>query len=240
MSEDDLYSLVHTGNEGDIEFYVRTCEGVDWILELGCGSGRMGRPISRVAKNYLGIDIDWERARTAANRGIICYCADMVGFQLGRRFDRIIVPCNTIYCLLSEDSLVSCLKNIRRHLAKNGQLVFDVFVAYHQRAASRISRSRQDNGWIKEVRYKNKVWDVYESVEILSGSGRRDVHYLHKCRSTNEKIETKIPQRYFSHSELPQLLGKVGLIMTSLTGGFRNELVSDSCERIVVRASLSR
>ena len=240
MKENDLYSLVHTGNEGDIEFYVRACEGVESVLELGCGSGRMGCSISRVAKNYLGIDINWERARLATDRGIVCYCADMASFQLKRRFDRIIIPCNTIYCLLSEDKLISCLENIREHLAKNGELVFDVFVAYHQKMASHISKSRRDNGWIKEVHYKNKVWDVYESVEILSGSGRLDVHYSHRCRSTDEKIETKIPQRYFSHIELPQLLGKAGLIMTSITGGFRNEPVSDSCERIVVRASLSR
>ena len=240
MKENDLYSLVHTGYEGDIEFYVRACEGVESVLELGCGSGRMGCSISRVAKNYLGIDINWERARLATDRGIVCYCADMVGFQLNRRFDRIIMPCNTMYCLLSEDKLISCLENIRQHLAKNGELVFDVFVAYHQRMASHISKSRRDNGWVKEVHYKNKVWDVYESVKILPGSGRLDVHYSHRCRSTDEKIETKIPQRYFSHIELPQLLGKAGLIMTSITGGFRNETVSDSCERIVVRASLSR
>ena len=240
MSESDLYSLVHTGNEGDIEFYVRACDGVDWVLELGCGIGRMGYPISKVAKNFLGVDIDWERARIAANRDIVCCCADMVNFQLNRRFDRIIIPCNTIYCLLSEENLVSCLKNIRRHLAKNGQLVFDVFVAYHQRMAPHIPKSRQDNGWVKEIHYKNKVWDVYESVEIFPGSQRVDVYYSHECRSSDEKIETKIPQRYFSQSELPHLLGKAGLIMTSIAGGFRNEPVSSLCERIVVRATPSR
>ncbi len=240
MNENDLYSLVHTGNEGDIEFYVRACEDVEWVLELGCGSGRMGCPVSRVAKNYLGIDINWERARLATNRGVVCYCADMIGFQLNRRFDLIIMPCNTIYCLLSEDKLISCLKNIGQHLAKNGQLIFDVFVAYHQSMASHISKSRQDNGWVKEVHYQNKIWDVYESVQILPDSGRLDVNYSHECRSTDEKIETKIPQRYFSHNELPQLLSEAGLMMTSIAGGFKNEPVSDSCERIVVRATLSR
>jgi SAM-dependent methyltransferase len=240
LSDTDLYSLVHTGNEGDVEFYVRACDSADWVLELGCGSGRIGRAISQVTKNYIGIDIDCERAYIAAENGIVCCCADMVNFQLNCRFDRIIVPSNTIYCLLSEDTLVSCFKNIRNHLAKNGQLVFDSFVAYDQQMMTYTSKSRKDNGWVKEIYYDYKIWDVYESVEILPGLGRVDVHYSHKCRSTDEKIETKIPQRYFSHSELPQLLGKAGLIMTSIVGGFKNEPLSDSCERIVVSASLNR
>ena len=213
---------------------------MDWVLELGCGSGRIGRSVSLEVKNFVGLDIDWDSVRIASENGVLCYCADMKNFQLSCQFDRIIIPCNTMYCLLSEKYLVSCLKNIRKHLKKNGQVIFDVFVSYDTRKMSHSNKSQADNGWVKEIYYKGYIWDVYERVEMVQGAERVDVYYSHKCRFSDEEIETKIPQCYFSYQDVPQLLDRAGLTLKAMEGGFRSEPISDSCDRVVVRATPSR
>jgi tRNA G46 methylase TrmB len=37
----ELYRLTHRGNPGDVGFYRKLCSGVQSVLELGCGYGRL-------------------------------------------------------------------------------------------------------------------------------------------------------------------------------------------------------
>ncbi len=236
----NLYSQVHTGNEGDIDFYVDACVGAEWVLELGCGSGRVGLPVSQVVENFVGLDIDWNSAFIASTKGLLCYAADMRDFHLNCQFDRIIVPCNTIYCMLSERDVVSCLKSIKKHLKSTGQIIFDGYVSYESEKISVTRSARVQKDWLKKIKYDGKAWDVYESAETMQAEGRIDVFYSHECRDSEETIETKIPQRYFSHHEIPELLGLAGLEMISMQGGFKNEPVSDDCESVVIRGTHGR
>jgi SAM-dependent methyltransferase len=52
-----LYALVHRGNAGDVDFYVRACAGAARVLELGCGTGRVLRAVAEVAGHVTGLDL---------------------------------------------------------------------------------------------------------------------------------------------------------------------------------------
>jgi len=52
---------------------------------------------------------------------------DMRGFKLGRSFRLVTIPFRPFQHLVTVQEQLACLAAVRRHLERNGQLVFDVF-----------------------------------------------------------------------------------------------------------------
>ena len=53
-----LFSLLHTGSPGDVDFYTAACRGAGSVLELGCGFGRLLAPLAQAGLQVTGVDSD--------------------------------------------------------------------------------------------------------------------------------------------------------------------------------------
>lgn len=148
-----LYVALHTGNTGDVAFYLSQCLGQEVlhlqadecaplpitnpaqvsVLELGCGAGRISLPLLEAGARVVGVDTHAGLLslldKTATDRGIDQHlkllCADMRTLNLKERFDYVLITYNTLYCALTWDEQVDCLSRAAAHLKPNGRLLID-------------------------------------------------------------------------------------------------------------------
>ena len=231
----DLYAAVHIGNPGDIGFYLDACAGTDTVLELGCGSGRIARVLIEAGHEVVGLDRDREALAVAAGFGVHTIAGDFTEFTLKRHFERIIIPYNGLYCLLSEAEMVSCLRSVERHLAAEGMLIFDVF------SGDQIADDRAApigvNEWVATRFCAGRLWEVFENSEIHSESQRVDATYTHTAKEDGKIIVATIRSRYLLSCQIPELLSQAGLTLAAFHGGFDQSPFHPESDFFVVRAT---
>ncbi len=250
MSEDydaELYAAVHTGNPGDVEFYRARCVGASSVVELGCGDARVLAELAEPGRARVGVDIDAEllelaRARLAGGAAdpVELIHADMADPTLlaERRFDRVLLPHGSLYCLLDDATLAATLANVARLLAPGGQLILDTWAAdeFHRDAEP----DDQAESWLERVKtleLDGDDWEVLERSRWDKPSQRIDVTYLHVRVGDEQAVEGLLRQRYLTSDQLRAQLTAAGFTRIEIAGGFAGEPWDDDAELMVVSAS---
>lgn len=124
----------------DIKYYVRLClETRLPILELGCGTGRITLPLVQNGVEIVAIDrslpmlqVLQRKARTllsnAESRRLHFLQMEMTGLAFRRTFSLILCPFSCITYLIEPAGLERLFSCVRRHLAPEGEFIFDLFV----------------------------------------------------------------------------------------------------------------
>lgn len=112
------------------------------ILELGCGTGRMTRLLSKEGFKMTGLDLSEEMLEIAKNiendyktedkerEKILYNYGDMRDFQLNEKQDAIISICDSMNYLLTVDDLSKTMKSARENLKPGGVFIFDLKTEY--------------------------------------------------------------------------------------------------------------
>jgi SAM-dependent methyltransferase len=215
-----LYAAVHRGNPGDVDYYRRVCAGVRTVLELGCGWGRIANAVAADGCEVVGLEREGSLRALGAGGAAQLVAGDMRSFDLGRIFDRVIIPYNGIYCLLDEASVRACLQCARAHLAPEGLLVFDGYAgdAFHDDPDA-------TPGWdalepVARVTALGATWEVHEQSRWDRAGQRIDARYVHVPVDGGDAVEAVIPQRYLLSGQVPNVLAEAGLRLVALQGGF--------------------
>jgi SAM-dependent methyltransferase len=115
------------GFEADLPIWEELATKVDPILELGCGSGRVGLHLAQRGHEVWGIDKDpaliAELRERAGSAGLEIHAvlADAAGFDLDRQFGLIAAPMQLIQLLPDREARLRCLGAIAAHLAPGGR-----------------------------------------------------------------------------------------------------------------------
>jgi SAM-dependent methyltransferase len=120
------------GPRGDVAEYLhrlirRYHPKAKTVLELGCGSGSM---LTLLAKHYTTVGIDSSKAmlqlaKRKAPKATLIH-GDITDFSLGRRFDVVLCPFDTINHVTSFQAWKKIFSLTHRHLAPGGVFIFDV------------------------------------------------------------------------------------------------------------------
>jgi ubiquinone/menaquinone biosynthesis C-methylase UbiE len=126
-----FYALEMDGFSGDILFYQNNIPTASTVLELGCGTGRISRSLSKTARNVTGLDLSQEMLQQAAcdsSTSVNYVCMDMCTMAFTEKFDSIIIPYNTPNLLLTKSRIKTCFKQIHSLLQPDGTLLFQVYI----------------------------------------------------------------------------------------------------------------
>jgi SAM-dependent methyltransferase len=123
---------------GDIEYY-RDCArrfGAR-VLELGVGTARVAISLAEDGCTVTGIDASQAMLDVAARKiaglphvtaaRVELVCADMQDFDLGKRFDWILIPARAFQHVVEPAMQRTALRAMHRHLEPGGHLVIDLF-----------------------------------------------------------------------------------------------------------------
>lgn len=119
----------------DVNFYTDRLKSVEGkVLEAACGSGRVLLPLLQAGIEIEGMDqsgfmLDACRKK-CAEQGLNPNLteADMVLFDLNRKYEAVIIPAGSIQLIETRDDLIRALKCFHEHLTDNGTLWVDTFL----------------------------------------------------------------------------------------------------------------
>lgn len=237
-----LYRALHTGTPGDVAFYRALCAGVETVLELGVGDGRIAIPLAQDGCAVVGLDTHPEMiAAGQAQAGELqldLQVGDMRAFQLNRKFDRIIIPYNGLYCLNAAEK-VQCLQAVADHLNDDGVVAFDGYIL------EPIEADIADEEPVFVVSFwddKDRRIDVFEQDAHRPSEGRCDVRYVHHVHQadTHYEVEYTLTHYYLLPEALEGLLAQAGLVIERLVGDFGTCSVSPKAQTWAVVARRCR
>jgi len=125
-----LYHAHHNQAVEDLPFWLQWAQAQDGpILELGCGTGRVLRHLTKTKKTIYGIDHDahmlallQSHLPSRLQKRVHLLQADFRAFHLHKTFKLILLPCNTLSTLTARAQR-KALICVRRHLSKEGIFV---------------------------------------------------------------------------------------------------------------------
>jgi SAM-dependent methyltransferase len=242
----DLYNLIHTGNDGDLNFYFNSCESASSVLELGCGTGRITLVLLSPWKNIYALDINESSLKELEKKAkylnadceINTVLSSMSRFDLNKKFDRIIIPFNSILCLLSSQDILSCFGCISKHLKPQGELIFDYYYLPEE-----IGNDEDDyESELGVYTYKGNTLHVFEKTFGSKESTRFDTQYTFFFIDgplKGHKEEIIIKQRCLYLLELEGLLTQSGLKIKDIYSDFKDEPVGEHTSQVIIKAILA-
>jgi SAM-dependent methyltransferase len=201
------------------------------VLELACGSGRLTIPIARNGTEIIGADLSksmLETARAKARRAgveIQFLEADMRSFELAGKFAAILIPGNSLLHLFTAEDLMQCFRNVHRHLAPNGRLLFDIS-KWDIAMLARDPRERYPVLTVNGITIEETA--SYDSAQQI----RRIVWYLSKPGAADHRV-IDYSLRVIFPQELLLLLDAAGFRMETRYGEFTREPFQSSSPRQV-------
>jgi SAM-dependent methyltransferase len=241
----ELYALTHRGNPGDVGFYRQVCRGAKSVLELGSGSGRLLTALSTADRQLVGLELDPKllalakrnvrRLPHAKRKSLRIVHADMRDFELPRRFERVLLPYNALFCLLGQRAALSCLRAAHGALEPGGKLAFDVWNAEPFQSSSGWTGA-DDARPIVTLRHAGRTWDVFERSRVRRAQQRLDVSYTYLPREGGRAYQIPIAQRYFLPAEISRLLEQAGFVIEARYGDFTRRRFSARSAQLIVLA----
>jgi SAM-dependent methyltransferase len=228
-----------------VAHYVKACRGAGSVLELGSGYGRLLCALAEPERALFGLDWDPGLMRSCrealaelpeqSRRGVRLVRADMRSFELRRRFERVILPYNALYCLLSVRDVERCFRSVYAALEPGGVFTFDVWNA-DGLVAKELTAETEDEE-LPRIEHRGKVWRVVERCQRAPGPQRLDVTYTYVPSGRGAARSQLLRQRYYGSLQLLALLDKCGFEVLSRHGGFGGRRFAPRSTRLVVSAS---
>ena len=231
----DLYDfVVPYRNRQDVSFFVEAGkEAGGQVLELGCGTGRVAVPMARAGVDVVGLDrsprmlaICRERLaeESAAVRSRVRLVeGDMRAFDLNETFRLITAPFRPFQHLLTVGEQCACLECVRRHLARNGRFILDLF---NPSLDDLVGRKQGEefgeeppfstpDGRRVVRRHRTVVHDRFGQV-----SRHELIYYVTHPDGREERLVHSFPMRYLFRFEAEHLLVRCGFAIEQLYAGY--------------------
>lgn len=249
------------GYDEDLDFYVGSAqaafEGTGRpVLEMGCGTGRALLPTARAGVEVVGLELsqamldqleaklagesDDVRRRVRLVRGDV-RDADLSDVAPDGGFSLVTAPFRVVQHLVSREDQRRWLRTVRRVLAADGELLFDVFLPDYSQIASdpelHVDVERVDPETGEEIRRVASAHHTPEEqtfevrFEWLVGPPGEEPQAIPGVTTT---------VRWFTRAELENLLELEGFRAVEIAGDFDGHAVGPDSTDLVVRARLTR
>ncbi|GEO83663.1 MULTISPECIES: class I SAM-dependent methyltransferase [Alphaproteobacteria] len=182
-----LYDSFNTHGVDD-DFYLGLSTAPCRILDLGCGTGSLSLRLAALGHSVTGLDpapgmLTVAREKDKAGR-VRWIAGDARDFALGETFNLIIMTGHVFQVFLEDEETLAVLANARKHLARDGQLVFESrnpFARAWECWTAEKTREQTDVAGVGPVEvfyHVNGVWDDlvrFDAVFTLLETGEQRI-----------------------------------------------------------------
>lgn len=221
-----FYDAFHGTYVADQAFYIKQLKARGGpVLELACGTGRLGMFLSSICPDYTGLDasegmLDLFRKKwSAAGRpgGPRLHRGDMSDFNLDRVFAWVLITFNSLQHIHRDEDVVRTFQCCRRHLSQGGRLVFDIF------NPSRIILERNPQERYPVAKFLDETrgqWcQLTESNRYDPQSRVNFIRWYYEYEN-GEAGSFQLEMRQFFPQEMDALLERAGLKVINKWGDF--------------------
>lgn len=221
--------------DGDIEFYRRlAAETGGPILDVGCGTGRVGAALAADGHEVLGIDLSGPMLRLAAQKRaalpaetaarLSFQLADLRSLALGRDFALIVAPARVFQFMLTSAAQRTALAALRTHLRPNGRLVLDLFDPLLDRVVPSAERTLRGGELTHPTTGNRVTWEVTASRPDPARQLIDEDWTFSEIDASGKVLRTATEQltlRWSLRSEMLLLFELVGFAVVADYGDFR-------------------
>lgn len=200
------------------------------VLDLACGTGNMTLELARRGYEMTGADLsedmlaEAKRKSDEAGLDILYIRQDMRHIELYGTVDAAVCCLDSINYLKDTAELTACFSGIRRYLSPGGLFIFDVNTPYK---FENIYGSRD---YILETDGVLCAWRNFFNKR--SGSCRFEISlFIEDADGRYTRRDEVHTERCFSMRTIKNALGKSGLTLHSVYGGFDRRYAADTDER---------
>jgi SAM-dependent methyltransferase len=221
------------------------------VLELACGSGRIGLELLRGPGSFQleGLDISEDMLAAyrrkldlepeALQQRVTLHRGDMSTYELPHKgeFDLIFLPFNSISHLYELEEQLAMFKNTHDHLAPGGRFVVDVFLPdldYLSNALNRPSTVYLEDeietpDEFTMLLYSSRKYDPIEQVQRITWT-----HEKFFETGEHERYLTRLDMHIFFPRELQVLFLAGGYGIEAIYGGYDWKPLGRGTRQIVV------
>ncbi len=208
--------------QDDIQFYKSFLNERSSVLELGCGTGRAGIELAKVAKKYVGIDLSpqmlnvFQEKINGREENISLYQYDMTEFHLGNLFDLIIFPFRSFQALTSDNQRNKCLELCAKHLNKGGHVIIQMFNPDFDKLDNFAELKIRD-GKIQDGEYKVERLTIGKDHDKLKQTIQASyVYEVYKDDCLIKSVEEPLYLGYMNEDQARRLFKNLGFEVTAV------------------------
>ena len=222
---DDFYADVD-----DIDFYASLAKRSGGpVLEVMCGTGRVLIPLARAGYEVTGLDSNEKMLEAArrklagepadVQRRVTLVKADARDFDLGRKFNLVILAFSSVNHLLSPDDQDRAVARLKRHISDDGLLAVASFNPHPEK----LNSEELD----KEVELANGDLLIRYSTRTVDPDGTiMRVNYRWEVERNGaivREMSSAFDLRLLKPNQLKALLEGAGFQLIERYGGYRGE-----------------
>ncbi len=223
------------------------------VLELACGSGRIGMELLQGPGDFLldGLDIEPEMLKAYLRKvsqespeiqqRVKLVEGDMCDYQLPAKgdYDLIFLPFNSICHLYEIEHQLEAFRNAWEHLAPNGRFVVDTFLPDIDYLSDALNRP--SNVYLEDeiedpddeftmLLYTSRKFDPHEQLQHIVWTHEK---FFHES-GENERYLTKLDMHVFFPRELQMLFLATGFSIDAIYGSYDWKPFGRGTRQIVV------
>lgn len=219
------------------------------VLELGCGTGKMTRLLSRAGYDMIGIDNSEEmlqmareaeyeakeypavQAESESREDILYLLQDMREFELYGTVKAVVSICDCVNYILEEEELLQVFRLVNNYLDPGGVFIFDLNTLYKYREVlgeNVICENREEGSFIWENFYDEK--EKLNQYDLTLFLREEESYPLYR------KYEETHFQRGYELKQVKMLLEQAGMEVLAVYDGYTREPVREDSQRVTVIA----
>lgn len=218
------YNMYVGGFNADLPLYKSICCSARNILEIGCGTGRVLRPLLEAGLHVTGVDVSDEMLDVAGstlseyleNGALRLLNHDFRELSLPEKYDCAFVTFYTFNYLLTESDQHSFLLNVRKTLAPNGILVMDLF--YPQPLAQPDTADCWNESVLKGDGYpvvlkqkRRMIGQIEERTQVYTEGFHREEIVTERCYISKQEAESLLKSAGFMDIRMADGYNEAGL-----------------------------
>jgi len=236
-SNADLYNAEADFFE-DIPFWKRFCKKRGGkVLELACGTGRVGLSIIESGLSYDGLDFSYDfvrffKEKIKGKKTSSIKKGDMRNFSLNKKFDTIIMPYNSLAHLYNIKDLIKCFTCVKNHLKKEGQFAFQIF-----NPDVVFMTSQNDPVFLGDFETeKGESFQLWEENDYDRATQINSLEWTYEF-DDGRVLKKKNSMRMFFPQEIDSILSLMGLKIVKKYGDFKKSKFSNKSNLQIIVAT---